>query len=344
MSLVTCLPLPCVCIVTIGASVSVFEPHYPMESLSTSPLRIGAWRVEPSSGSITRNGETIRLDVRAMRLLLCLAGRPGQVVSIDDLISHVWGGVAVSPDSVYQAVTALRRQLGDDSRQPAYIETVPRLGYRMIAPVGPWEESSPQPVAMDSPAHATSSNASSSVPSSRRIRIFAWAAIALAVAVVFGFLLHARFASGNRPAALASAAPPLASVGVLPFLDLTTGMHNEEFADGMTEELIDKLSKVQGLSVPSATSSFYYKGKQLPVAEIAKALNVAYVLDGSVRKSSGRVRIAARLVRADNSYVVWTETYERPFDDLIMVQDDIAGEVAKALKSSLATPQPAKSQ
>src|SRR5579864_5641462 len=104
-----------------------------MDVQNTSILRIGEWRVEVASGKITRNDETIRLDVRAMRLLLCLAQRPGQVVNIDDLITEVWGGVAVSPDSVYQAVTSLRRQLGDDSRQPAYIETVPRLGYRMIA-------------------------------------------------------------------------------------------------------------------------------------------------------------------------------------------------------------------
>ncbi len=308
-------------------------------------LRIGEWRVDAGSGRISRNGENIRLDVRAMRLLLCLAERPGQVVSIDDLISHVWGEVAVSPDSVYQAVTSLRRQLGDDSRQPAYIETVPRLGYRMIAAVGPWEKSLPQPAVTYSAPEEPETNATGPKPSSRRLVGIVWAAVSLVVAVALGFVLHARFASDNRPAALASAAPPQASVGVLPFLDLTAGMHNEEFADGMTEELIDKLSKVQGLSVPSATSSFYYKGKQLPVAEIAKALSVAYVLDGSVRKSSGRVRIAARLVRADNSYVVWTETYDRPFDDLIMVQDDIAGEVAKALKSSIvATPQPAKSQ
>ncbi len=131
------------------------------------------------------------------------------------------------------------------------------------------------------------------------------------------------------------------SVGVRPFLDLTEGMHNEEFADGMTEELVDKLSKIAGLSVPSATSSFYYKGKQLPVFEIASALGVTYLLDGSVRKSGRRVRIAVRLVRAENSYVIWTETYDRPLGDLIMVQDDIAGEVAKALKSSIvASPKP----
>ena len=302
----------------------------------TSILRVGDWRVDNSSGRIARNGEAIRLDVRAMRLLLCLAERAGQVVSIDDLISHVWGGVAVSPDSVYQAVTALRRQLGDDSRQPAYIETVPRLGYRMIASVTPWRDSVTNPLVDSRKSETGAANRPS-----RRVAGMISAVLALGVAVLFGFILHARLASGDRSA---SAAPPQASVGVLPFLDLTDGMHNEEFADGMTEELIDKLSKVQGLSVPSATSSFYYKGKQLPVAKIAAALNVAYVLDGSVRKSGGRVRIAARLVRAENSYVVWTETYDRPFGDLIWVQDDIAGEVAKALKSSIViSPQPRKS-
>ncbi len=128
-------------------------------------------------------------------------------------------------------------------------------------------------------------------------------------------------------------------MGVVPFLDLTEGMHNEEFADGITEEIIDKLSKIPGVQVPSATSSFYYKGKELPVGDIARGLRVNYLLDGSVRKANGRVRIAARLMRADNSYVIWTNTYDRPISDLIMVQDDIAGEVAKALRSALLRPQ-----
>jgi TolB-like protein len=103
----------------------------------------------------------------------------------------------------------------------------------------------------------------------------------------------------------------------------------------MTEELIDKLSKIPGLQVPAPTSSFYFKGKQMPIADIAKTLRVTYVLDGSVRKSGARLRVAARLIRADNGYVVWSETYDRRFDDLLMVQDDIAGEVTKALRASI---------
>src|SRR5580693_4425255 len=109
-----------------------------MQSPATTILRIGTWRVNPSSGQISRQGETARLEARAMRLLLCLAEHAGEVVSIDDLLNQVWAGVIVTPDSVYQAVTSLRRTLGDDPRQPTYIATVPRLGYRMVAAVEPW--------------------------------------------------------------------------------------------------------------------------------------------------------------------------------------------------------------
>lgn len=102
-------------------------------------------------------------------------------------------------------------------------------------------------------------------------------------------------------------------------------MNQEPFADGMTEELIDKLSKIPGLRVPAPTSSFYFKGKRIPVADIARTLGVAYVLDGSVRKSGTWVRVDARLIRAANGYVVWSETYDQPTGDILMIQDDIAG-------------------
>src|SRR5712671_5015287 len=111
-----------------------------MERSTTTTLRIGAWCVHPKSGQISRNGEMARVDGRTMRLLLCLADHAGEVVSIDDLLTQVWSDVSVAPDSVYQAVASLRRLLGDDPRQPTYIETVPRLGYRMVATVSPWAD------------------------------------------------------------------------------------------------------------------------------------------------------------------------------------------------------------
>ena len=324
-----------------------------------------------------------------MRLLLCLAEHAGEVVSIDDLLDHVWSDVTVAPDSVYQAVASLRRLLGDDPKRPAYIETVPRLGYRMVAAVSPWTDQSvsqtgihmkAQTVARTNAqaaeqagahaAHAGSSRASdtehpapatpdapmpnaptTAVPdvskkSGWRFRVsFAGAAgAALGLALVIAFLFYGKAANNNHSASAAISPPPQKSIAVLPFLDLTDQMNQEPFADGMTEELIDKLSKIPDLRVPPPTSSFSFKGKlwprshgisQITIADIAKALGVAYVLDGSVRKSGARVRVAARLIRADSGYVVWSETYDRPFDDILMVQDDIAGEVTKALRASI---------
>jgi transcriptional activator of cad operon len=271
-----------------------------------------------------------------MRLLVCLAEHAGEVVSIDDLLEQVWSGVIVSPDSVYQAVTSLRRVLGDDSKQPTYIATVPRLGYRMVASVGPWSE--PSADQADAPRTSdreppTGGRTLSGRPIRVKLAVVAAAMIGLALVAVFW--LHGKAGNQGRAAVAAGAAPSPKAIAVLPFLDLTETMSEEPFADGMTEELIDKLSKVPGLQVPAPTSSFYFKGKHMPVSEIASKLGVAYVLDGSVRKSGDRVRVAARLVRANTGYVVWSETYDRAFDDILMVQDDIAGQVTKALSRSI---------
>jgi transcriptional activator of cad operon len=310
-----------------------------MERPTTTMLRLGDWCVNPASGQISRDGETARVEVRTMRLLLCLAERAGQVVSIDDLLNQVWSDVTVTPDSVYQAVASLRRLLGDDPKQPAYIETVPRLGYRMVATVGP----------AFAPPDAPATNAPD-MPKTSSLRLesgFTWAAGgALCFALVVALLFYGKIANKNYSASRSVAPQLQKSIAVLPFLDLTDEMNQEPFADGMTEELIDKLSKIPGLRVPPPTSSFYFKGKlwprshgtpQITIADIAKQLGVVYVLDGSVRKSGARVRVDTRLIRADNGYVVWSEIYDRPFDDILLVQDDIAGEVTKALATSIGT-------
>jgi transcriptional activator of cad operon len=319
-----------------------------MERPTTTMLRIGAWCVNPASGQISRDGETARVEVRTMRVLVCLAEHAGEVVSIDDLLNRVWADVTVTPDSVYQAVASLRRVLRDDPKQPTYIETVPRLGYRMVAPVSPWAD---QSIGGNGASRASGNGhspltASDAPTRGRRTRArFLWAvAAAVGLVLVVAFLFYGRLAKNNQPASPAIAPPPQKSIAVLPFLDLTDDMNEEPFADGMTEELIDKLSKIPDLRVPPPTSSFYFKGKlwprshgtpQVTIADVAKTLGVTYVLDGSVRKSGGRLRVDARLIRADNGYVVWSEIYDRPFNDILMVQDDIAGEVTKALRASI---------
>src|SRR5258708_7386722 len=168
-----------------------------MDRPSGTSLRIGAWRVNPAAGQIARAGETVRVEARTMRLLLCLADRAGEVVSIDDLLEKVWTGVIVTPDSVYQAVALLRRLLGDDPKQPTYIATVPRLGYRMVASVSP---SVAQTVAPPLPAteltestHAMMNlNGSKSGRHHRQVWFLITAGAALCLALVVGFVLYGK--------------------------------------------------------------------------------------------------------------------------------------------------------
>jgi TolB-like protein/DNA-binding winged helix-turn-helix (wHTH) protein len=299
-----------------------------MNESAKFPLRVGAWRVDTLAGEISRaGGKPVRLDARTMRLLVYLSSRAGEVVGIDELLDRVWAGVVVTPDSVYQAITSLRRQLGDDPKRPTYIATVPRLGYRMIAAVGPWTEDD-EVAAADETAAA----AATRIPAKHT---WHWTRLLALVALIAVFGATWLFAHRQPSGEAVAARPAAPSIGVLPFLDLTEGMVQEEFTDGITEELIGKLSKIPGLRVPAPTASFHLKGKQLAVADIGRQLGVIYVLDGSVRKSASTLRVAARLMRADDGYVLWSETYDRPADDLLMIQDDIASEVQKALAQAL---------
>jgi len=296
-----------------------------MDCPAGESLRIGSWRVDPSLNEISREGQTVRLEARAMSLLLRLARRPGEVVSVDDLLTDVWSGVIVTADSVYQAIASLRRELGDDAKQPAYIATIPRLGYRMVANVCPWTEDD---IASDSRSAPTDTLANTTaLPPSRtshRTSIFAALVVLMAVclALVWSYGVN-RIQS-------------VPSVVVLPFLDLTTqAMDEEYFADGIAEQVISRLSKVPGVRVASATSSYAVKDKQLTASEIGQFLDAAYVIDGSIRRSDTRLRIAMRLTRTDDGYVIWSDTYEQPVVDKLEAQDEVAERAAKAMQSVL---------
>jgi len=292
-----------------------------MSPLAGSAFRVGAWSVDPRSGQITRDGESLRVDDRSMRLLVCLAEHAGRTVTIDQLLDEVWAGVVVSQDSVYQAVASLRRLLGDDRRAPAYIATVPRQGYRLVAAV-----------VMDlGPAMSTRV---ATPPSRRRLRlVFSACVAAVAAALGFAVLSHGGAADAPRSPSPAVPARPVLAVAVLPFIDLTSQAMNEEYlADGMTEELITRLSHMEGLRVAAPTDSFALKGEKVTVAETARRLNVDYVVDGSLRKSGDTLRVSARVVRGTDGFVVWSRSYDRSSRDLLKVQDDIAGQVAEAIR------------
>jgi TolB-like protein len=183
-------------------------------------------------------------------------------------------------------------------------------------------------------------------PKSRFPQIIA----AAAIAIVVGYVVVDKLWLSRRPetlpsgAAVTPAAAPVAppvtaisenSIAVLPFADMSEKKDQEYFSDGLSEELIDLLTKIPELHVPARTSSFYFKGKSEDIQTIAHKLLVAHVLEGSVRRSGNHLRVTAQLVRADNGYHLWSETYDRNVDDIFKVQDDIAGAVVKALKISL---------
>ncbi len=174
--------------------------------------------------------------------------------------------------------------------------------------------------------------------------------VAALLLLVTGYALLNRFVLPRRIAAQlassqlrlpATTAPiPENSIAVLPFADMSEKHDQEYFSDGLTEQLIDQLSKVRDLRVPARTSSFYFRGRAEDVASVAHKLRVANILEGSVRKSGERLRVVAELIRADNGYQVWSETYDREVKDVFDVQDEIAAAVVAALRLRL-DPQPA---
>jgi TolB-like protein/DNA-binding winged helix-turn-helix (wHTH) protein len=310
-------------------------------NLPDSPvLRIGAVRVDPALDEICLEGTIIKLEPRAMRLLVCLARHAGQVVSVEQLLDEVWNDVVVNSDSVYQAIALLRRVLRDDAKEPTYIANVLRRGYRLVAPVTAWVDapavSGADPQAI-TPTAATGPPAVAATGSPSR-----WLAISMIVALTAllmyvaldRFWLAKRAPADHLPVAASSAVDDR-SIAVLAFADMSENKDQEYFSDGLSEEVLNLLAKVPELHVAARTSAFSFKGKADDIPTIAAKLHVANVLEGSVRKSGNHLRVTAQLVRANTGYHLWAETYDRQLDDVFEVQDEIAAAVVKALRVKL---------
>jgi transcriptional activator of cad operon len=281
------------------------QQHYP----SPTSLRIGRWLIDSATGLMTRDGSMVRLDTHTLRLLLRLAQEPGEVVSIAALLEEVWPDSDTTPDAVHEAVGDLRIALGDDPLRPSHIVAVRRKGYKLIAPVS--DSNSPEPEA-DAPA----------APPAWRRRVARWWPAGLVLAIVAAAL-----------AALLLRAPPEIphTVGVMPLIDLTDAVQRDPFAATVTEELIARLGKVPGLGVSPPAATALYRGKPVAFGEFASALQVAYVVDGSMRKSRGSISFAARLTRAGDGTVVWSRNYERPWTERLAILDDAAAEIGAVI-------------
>jgi len=268
-------------------------------------LRIGDWAVDPAAGLLARGDEVVRVDARTLRLLLELAAHPGQAVSLDQLLDRVWAGVIVTPDSVYQAIASLRRLLGDDPKRPRYIATVPRLGYRMVAEVRPStdEEGGPSPPGRRPPP---------------------WAAAVIAAALAIS-------ASVVVATTLSVQAHAKAPVAVMPFLDLTDDMDQIKLSDDLTEGVIDRLAKNPRLKTPGFRDAFLLRGRRLTPRQAGQLLGVDYVVDGALHSSPQGLRVTARLVRADNGFVVWSQAFEGPAAETPRYEDAIAAGIGRTL-------------
>lgn len=284
----------------------------------------------------------LTLSQKPFQLLVTLMRSPQLLLTKDDLIETVWEGRAVSDGVLTTAIKELRQALGDSAKSSEFVGTVHAKGYRFLHPVraetanappgGMFEEAEttaedeavPEPAAIADPHTPASSRRSN-----RPINIL----LGLAALITIGFVWMALASRGGDVPT-----PPTepTSIAVLAFEDLSVDGDQSYFSDGISEEILNSLVKLENLHVAGRTSSFSFKGQNVDFQTIGEALNVAHVLEGSVRTNGDRVRITAQLIKVDDGYHVWSEVYERQSDDIFAIQDEIARAVAGELKIILA--------
>ncbi|HEY2677699.1 MAG TPA: winged helix-turn-helix domain-containing protein [Steroidobacteraceae bacterium] len=293
-------------------------------------VQIGEWIVTPSLDSISRGTETHKLEPRTTRLLMCLANSAGEVVSVDKLLTEVWAGVVVGSASVYQAVSQLRKLLGDTDPEPTYIATVPRRGYRLVAPVRRLDPPSVPLSAVTAPVGVATVPVAP-IAAEPTLRIRKLIPIALLATLLIGIAVAGVLIWKST---IFTRAPSANSIVVLPFIDMTAEKADQSFCDGLTEELSSWLAQIPTLRVVARTSAFAFRGSE-DVRKIGKALDTSHILEGSMRRSGDHMRVTVQLIDARNGYHLWSENFDRPIEDAIKVQEDISRSVAETLQVRL---------
>lgn len=293
--------------------------------------RIGKWLVDPALGELSQQGVTTKLDPRAMRLLMFLAERPGQVVGMTELLGGIWGKSIVTPSSVYEAMAELRQALGDAADNPEYIVTLPRRGYRLIAAVencSTLAECEPDEPKQDPPAESIDLPDTTRGFGPQRRAILTFGTIIAVVAGIAAVWL-------SLSSAPAPSAPTDKSIAVLPFLDLAENQDQVYFADGLAEQLLDVLATVPGLRVISRTSSFQFKNRNEDMRSIGSKLGAAYLVEGSVRREGQQIRVVAQLIRSSDGSHQWSGTFNREAADILQLETDLAASLGRALELSV---------
>lgn len=272
------------------------------------------------------DGAPVRLGGRALAFLRVLMERPQVLLTKDELFARVWPGLTLSDSVLTTAVKEVRQAIGDRARLPKYVETAHGRGYRFLLPVERRDTVEP-PVT----APAPSASGRMSRPDWRVLAAAAAAGFIAVIASVWFISAQVERASAP-PAATATAAHPK-SIVVLPFEDFSPDGGQRWFADGLAEEVQTTLARAPDLRVLSRTSAADLSRDGASGQEVAKRLGAAQFLEGSVRRSGDRVRVTAKLVRASDGSELWSQNYDRDLEDVISIQEDIAFQIASALKT-----------
>jgi TolB-like protein/DNA-binding winged helix-turn-helix (wHTH) protein len=268
-------------------------------------VRFAEFEFDCTTRELKKSGHVVPLEPQPAKVLSELVQNAGEIVTRRDLISTVWGSETFVDfdQGLNYAIRRIRAALEDDADAPRFLETVPKLGYRLIAPI------SFRPNATLESANTTAP------PPSRTLLAQNWVVIGafvlIAVICLVGLVTVLRFRHFSR-----QITEPVSSIAVLPLRNLSADPEQEYFSDGMTDELITDLTKSSKLRVTSHTSVERYKDTRVPLPEIAQQLCVDAIVEGTVMRSADRVRITVQLIDARSDKHLWADSYERDLRDV----------------------------
>jgi TolB-like protein/DNA-binding winged helix-turn-helix (wHTH) protein len=308
-------------------------------------FRLGDAIVRPQRRLIERGDTSVTVKPKPMAVLQCLVAADGATVSRNELFDTVWPGGEVSDDTLTKCIVELRKAFGDTARDSRVIETIPKLGFRLATPVEPLEH--------DGGEETHTAGIQPSPREAKGVRGLAGllslaAILVLGVLLVFeaprSWLLGVVNTSPPSPvdSSPTAAAQYPAGIAVLPFVNMSSDPENEFFSVGISEEILNALAATNTLPVIARTSSFQFTGGGADIKEIGRLLNVSHVLEGSVRKADGQVRVSAQVVDTATGMNIWADVYERTLTDILEVQADITrqvvGQITLALGGDLNLP------
>jgi len=310
------------------------------------PIRFGdGVELDAQSYKLRRAGRVLKLERIPLEILLLLVEQRGQIIAREHIVERVWGkGAFLDTDnSINSAIRKIRQVLKDDAEQPRFIQTITGQGYRFIAPVaetgpGLGPEVGKRPVATEVDAPRATAPAALSTRLKRPWPIRLILAGALLVLMIAAGAVSIRSRSSQSPQ------PPNGRLmlAVLPFENLTGDSSQDYFSDGLTEEMITQLGNLdpKQLGVIARTSVMHYKNSSTPLEQIGRELGVQYLLEGGVRRDSDHVRITAQLIQVKDQTHLWARKYDRDLSSLLVVQGEIAQEIADEIQLTLGDHRP----